>query len=199
MRASRGLAALAGLALLQLLQLLPRCDAQVPFLGSCPDVKVMPGFDVSKYLGKWYEAERYFAIFEFAGKCVTGNYTVDEEGRIAIVNHQTSALTGIQSTIEGEVKLVSRSDDAKLTVRFPSLPLTLDVPYWVLDTDYDNYAVVWSCSNFGIFSTRNAWILTRHREPPLDVMERAYNVVDKNGVSRAYFTRTDQKRCPARY
>lgn len=175
------------------------CKAQVPFLGSCPDVKVMPAFEVSKYLGKWYEAERYFAIFEFAGKCVTGNYTVDSDGRIAIVNRQTSALTGIQSTIEGEVKLISRSDDAKLTVRFPSLPLTLDVPYWVLDTDYNNYAVVWSCSNFGIFSTRNAWILTRQREPPLEVMERAYAVVDKNGVSRAYFTRTDQKRCPLYY
>ncbi|XP_026282213.1 apolipoprotein D-like [Frankliniella occidentalis] len=176
-----------------------QCDAQVPFLGTCPDVKVMPSFDVTKYLGKWFEAERYFAIFEFAGKCVTGNYTVDNDGRISILNRQTSSLTGIQSTIEGEVKLISRSEDAKLTVRFPSLPLTLDVPYWVLDTDYDNYAVVWSCSNFGIFSTRNAWILTRQREPSLEVMERAYMVVDRNAVSRAYFTRTDQKRCPATY
>ena len=189
--------ALGALALVALMT--PQCSAQVPFLGSCPDVKVMPSFDVTRYLGKWFEAERYFAIFEFAGKCVTGNYTVDNEGRISIVNRQTSALTGIQSSIEGEVKLISRSEDAKLTVRFPSLPLTLDVPYWVLDTDYDNYAVVWSCSNFGIFSTRNAWILTRQREPSLDVMERAYTVVDKNAVSRAYFTRTDQKRCPATY
>ncbi|KAE8736730.1 hypothetical protein FOCC_FOCC017816 [Frankliniella occidentalis] len=160
-----------------------QCDAQVPFLGTCPDVKVMPSFDVTKYLGKWFEAERYFAIFEFAGKCVTGNYTVDNDGRISILNRQTSSLTGIQSTIEGEVKLI----------------MTLDVPYWVLDTDYDNYAVVWSCSNFGIFSTRNAWILTRQREPSLEVMERAYMVVDRNAVSRAYFTRTDQKRCPATY
>lgn len=47
---------------------------------------------VFQYLGKWYEAERYFAIFEFAGKCVTGNYTVDNEGRISIVNRQTSSL-----------------------------------------------------------------------------------------------------------
>ena len=29
----------------------------------------------------------------------------------------------------------------------------VDAPYWVLGTDYDNYAVVWSCTNFGLFST----------------------------------------------
>ncbi|GBP13267.1 hypothetical protein EVAR_8194_1 [Eumeta japonica] len=40
------------------------CVAQVPFLGNCPDVRVMPAFDPSRYLGKWYEAERYFAVFQ---------------------------------------------------------------------------------------------------------------------------------------
>lgn len=28
-----------------------------------------------------------------------------------------------------------------------------DAPYWVLDTDYENYSVIWSCVNFGLFST----------------------------------------------
>lgn len=31
--------------------------------------------------------------------------------------------------------------------------VNFDAPYWVLDTDYDKYAVVWSCTNFGLFST----------------------------------------------
>ena len=37
---------------------------------------------------------------------------------------------------------------------FSTVTVLVDAPYWVLGTDYDNYAVVWSCSNFGIFSTR---------------------------------------------
>lgn len=49
--------------------------------------------------------------------------------------------------------------------------------------------------NVGIVSG-NAWILTRSRHPTLDVMEQAYSVVDKHGISRAYFIRTDQKNCP---
>lgn len=31
--------------------------------------------------------------------------------------------------------------------------VNFDAPYWVIDTDYDNYTVVWSCNNFGILST----------------------------------------------
>jgi apolipoprotein D and lipocalin family protein len=108
--------------------------------------------------------------------------------------------------INRESQLLS---DLQISVNF-------DAPYWVLDTDYDNYSVVWSCSNFGIFSTRktnyldifssllswflgNAWILTRSRTPSLKTMEKAYSILDKFSISRAYFIRTDQKNCPRRY
>ncbi|CAH1377717.1 unnamed protein product [Tenebrio molitor] len=127
---------------------------QVPFLGPCPEYKTVQNFDLNKYLGKWFEAERYFAVFEFGGKCVTADYNYDNNGAVNIINQQISALTGIRSTIEGLGNHVGRSDEARLSVSFPSLPVNFDAPYWVLDTDYDNYSVVWSCSNFGIFSTR---------------------------------------------
>jgi lipocalin len=45
-----------------------------------------------QYLGQWYEAERYFALFEFAGKCVSANYTDMGDGRVNIVNRQMSSL-----------------------------------------------------------------------------------------------------------
>ncbi|KAG7205487.1 hypothetical protein KM043_007473 [Ampulex compressa] len=171
--------------------------AQVPFLGVCPNLETMPNFDVQSYLGKWYEVERYFALFEFGGKCVTANYSLNDNGSVKILNKQISALTGVASSIEGIGRLIGRSDDPKLTVTFPSLPLPIDAPYWVLNTDYESYAVVWSCSNFGVFSIRNAWILTREPKPPVAVLEKAYQTLDKNNISRAYFIRTDQKNCPA--
>ncbi|XP_076663722.1 uncharacterized protein LOC143366491 [Andrena cerasifolii] len=171
--------------------------AQVPFLGACPNLETMPSFDLKRYIGKWYEVERYFAVFEFGGKCVTANYSQDESGSIKILNKQISALTGVSSSIEGIGRLVGRMDDPKLIVTFPSLPLPIDAPYWILDTDYKSFAVVWSCSNFGVFSIRNAWILTREPKPPVSVLEKAYQIIDKSNISRAYFIRTDQKNCPA--
>ena len=40
-----------------------------------------------------------------------------------------------------------------------------------LETDYENYAVVYSCNDMMLFgSTQNAWILTRDRMPPDNVV-----------------------------
>ena len=35
----------------------------------------------------------------------------------------------------------------------------------VLDTDYDSFAVIWSCSNLGLIGhTQSAWVITRERD-----------------------------------
>lgn len=173
--------------------------AQVPFLGACPNLETMQNFELDKYLGKWYEVERYFAWFEFGGRCVTANYSLGENDSVKIVNSQISLLTGAATSIEGIARLIGKSDDPKLSVNFPSLPLPFDAPYWVLDSDYTTYAVVWSCTNLGVFNVRNVWILTREPRPAVSVLEKSYQVIDKNNISRAYFIRTDQKNCPASY
>lgn len=173
--------------------------AQVPFLGACPNVETIQRFDLNKYLGKWYEAERYFAWFEFAGKCVTANYSINENDTVKILNKQISSLTGVATSIEGIGRLAGRSDESKLSVTFPSLPLSFIAPYWILDTDYESYSVVWSCTNLGVFNVRNVWILTREPNPPVDVFQKAYQVLHKNNISRGFFTRTHQNNCPASY
>uniref|UniRef100_A0A2A4JTA8 Lipocalin/cytosolic fatty-acid binding domain-containing protein n=1 Tax=Heliothis virescens TaxID=7102 RepID=A0A2A4JTA8_HELVI len=171
------------------------CRAQIIMPGSCPDMKAMDNFDAARYMGKWYEAEKYFFVFEFGGKCITADYTLKENGVVGVVNKQINILSGTQSEIQGQATQVSRSDEAKLTVSFPSLPVNVEAPYWVIDTDYDSYAVVYSCYEFGIFHTVNAWILTRERNPPVSVMEKAYAVLDKNQISRAFLIRTNQRDC----
>ncbi|CAH1400707.1 unnamed protein product [Nezara viridula] len=171
-------------------------EAQVPFLGACPELKTMTDFDSQRYMGKWYEAERYFSVFEFGGKCVQSNYTDGIDNNINIISKQTSSLTGAKSTVNGAVKKNNSGNSAQMHMTFPYLPV--DAPYWVLETDYDTYAVVWSCTNFGLFSARNAWILTRDKNPPLKVMEKAYSVIDRNLISRAFFIRTDQN-CPEEF
>ncbi|XP_052748798.1 uncharacterized protein LOC113518406 [Galleria mellonella] len=171
------------------------CRSQLAFPGNCPDVSAMTDFDPSRYTGKWYEAEKYFFLFEFGGKCVTANYDTKDDGVMTVTNKQLSSFTGIQSEIDGEATQISRSDEGKLSVRFPSLPVNVAAPYWVVDTDYDNYSIIWSCNDFGLFHTRNAWILTRERNPSLSVMEKVYKSLDKNNINRSYFLRTDQSNC----
>lgn len=53
--------------------------------------------------------------------------------------------TGVQRIVTGSMKLGGKSNEGKLTVRYTS-PVTYDTTLNVLGTDYDSYAVVWSCS-----------------------------------------------------
>ena len=52
------------------------------------------------------------------------------------------------------------SEPGRLAVYFPDVPVAGD--YRVLDTDYENWAAVYSCSNFDIFGLfRYTYLLTR--------------------------------------
>ena len=49
--------------------------------------------------------------------------------------------------------------------------------YRVLDTDYDTFSVVYSCTPYLFFKEENVWILTRARTPDASVISIAENIV----------------------
>ncbi|CAH2050035.1 unnamed protein product, partial [Iphiclides podalirius] len=174
---------------------LKMCRAQVVFPGKCPEVEAMTNFDVKRYLGRWYEAEKYFAFFELGGRCITADYG-EKDDVITVKNTQINDYTGKVNKIKGYAVPESEIGEAKLSVYFPQMPINIAAPYWVVDTDYDSYSVVWGCFEFGkLFHTRNAWILTRERNPPSYVIEKAYEAIRENNIDASYFSKTDQSNC----
>ncbi|KAJ1527797.1 hypothetical protein ONE63_007748 [Megalurothrips usitatus] len=178
------LAALCGVAI-----------AQIPSLGWCPDYVPMAEFNMERYLGTWYEAERYFTVLEAGSRCVSTNYTKAVDGRVLVSNQITNRLTGIKRVVEGEIRNVVKGAESKLNVKYSTLPVPFETTYSVLDTDYDSYAVVWSCSSIGPLRTQNAWVMTRERLAPGTVLQMAYGVLDKYKISRTFFVKTDQADC----
>lgn len=70
-----------------------------------------------------------------------------------------------------------------------------DADLRILYTDYDNYAVLWSCRNLGQYGhTENAWLMTREQEPSEEVMQSAYGTLDKFGM-RNLFIKSNQTNC----
>ncbi|XP_033226260.1 apolipoprotein D-like [Belonocnema kinseyi] len=169
--------------------------AQVPSLGKCPDLKVVQNFDVEKYMGTWYEVGQYFVLAELGGKCTTAKYSQNADGTINVLNSQINYLTGKSMSIEGIAKLVGESGEAKLSMSFPKLPSLVKGSVWILDTDYESYAVVFSCQDFKLFNTKEARILTRERIPSEEVLQKAYKTFDASGFSRTFLIHTDQKKC----
>lgn len=68
------------------------------------------------------------------------------------------------STI-GTATIPNLSEPAKLIVKFTQLGfIQTSGNYWVIDTDYDSYSLVYSCSNIfglGIAYSETTWFLSR--------------------------------------
>ncbi|KAG5312562.1 APOD protein, partial [Acromyrmex insinuator] len=171
-------------------------SAQIPNLGFCPEYIPMANFNRQRFMGIWYEAERYFQLSEVVSRCVMSNYTKGADGKYRVSNEVTNRFTGVKRILEGEIKpAASRAEEGKLQVRYTTVPLTPETKYSVLETDYDSYAVLWSCQGIGPIHAQNAWVMTRERVPSGKVLQKAYGVLDKYKISKTFFVKTDQAEC----
>ncbi len=124
-----------------------------------PPLPVAAGFDVTRYVGLWYEIAKYPVPFEAGCYGVTAEYTLRDDGTVGVLNICRDAEFREVSRIEGFARITDASEPAKLSVFFPFSPI--GAPYWVLDIgpNYE-YAVVGDPSRFTL------WILSR--TPTLD-------------------------------
>merc|ERR1712088_1285144 len=176
--------------------------------GSCPPVRGMSDFDVSAYLGQWYEYSNMFEIYQdvFAvgAKCVRATYT-EEGDTVGVKNEYVSPLTGYGS-IEGSARFASTASVGELIVNFnnpagrslfggadPNAP-----NYSVIDTDYTSYSVVYMCRPIaGIFKKGSLWLLTRDAVPSDSTVNKALEVMRTNNLPLEKLVKTSQTGCEA--
>ncbi|XP_045607637.2 apolipoprotein D [Procambarus clarkii] len=177
--------------------------SQVAFIGSCPAQNVVQNFDVTSYLGKWYELEKYFAIFELGGRCITATYSDKGNNKIRVLNEQISVFGNIPNNIVGTAQFVNlQSGEAKLSVSFDNFlwagmgPVGGAGNYWVLETDYQNYSVVWSCQDLVAVNKQILWILWRTPKPDPQLLYYVKNLIRARGLSLSKLEPTDQTNCP---
>nr|XP_029724090.1 apolipoprotein D-like [Aedes albopictus] len=166
-------------------------ESQVISLGKCPHFPVTPNFKAGPFLGLWYEQEKYPNLFEIGGKCNTVEYSKKIDGTLSIMNRHESKITGVETGVRGYGKQMF---PGSMHVRFPQ-PWKNDAPYYIIGTDYFHYAVVVTCSEFGLLNGKIVWILTRDRYPRQVYMNRAYLDIEHANLSLAFLKKTDQKHC----
>uniref|UniRef100_A0A182W0X5 Apolipoprotein D n=1 Tax=Anopheles minimus TaxID=112268 RepID=A0A182W0X5_9DIPT len=183
--------------------LVGQVSASIVFDRACPTgIDAMQYFSVESYLGKWYEMQRYESEFELNYDCVQVQYTLNEDDSVQVSNSAYNLFNGSTINALGRAVLSFPDEEiiqGKLNVSFFGAPNDLS-NYWVLDTDYQTFSVVWNCQPLGEQQSEESfWVLSRTPTLPTDrdVMFRIHNImrryIDRNQVR---FTRQLDDRCP---
>ncbi|XP_072307269.1 apolipoprotein D-like isoform X1 [Eucyclogobius newberryi] len=175
-----------------LLLVAPLGSAQTFSCGACPRVEPQKGFEVQRYLGRWFEITKLPASFE-RGKCIEANYALRQDGTIEVLNKQMEQ-PGTLTPIVGTAVIRNQSEPAKLAVGFSYY--SLPGMYWVLYTDYDSVTVVYSCTDIlRLFRVEFGWVLARNRTLSDETRAMAEGVLEKAGVKLCQLIPTDQTGC----
>ncbi|KAE8290723.1 Apolipoprotein D [Larimichthys crocea] len=170
-------------------------NAQVIKPGRCPRPAVQPEFDAARYLGTWYDIQRLPHTFQ-KGECSTATYSLKSPGVVGVLNRELLA-DGSISTISGSAMAKDPTEPAKLLVSF--FENSPPAPYWVLSTDYDNYSLVYSCTDLGILHVEFAWIMNRQPTMPEEIIEELHSTLSSIGVQvdKLITTNQDASYCSA--
>jgi apolipoprotein D and lipocalin family protein len=87
-------------------------------LGYPTAVTPVEGFELDRYLGKWYEIARLDHSFERGLGQVTAQYSLREDGGVSVVNRGYSAQDGKWKEALGKAYFVNASDQGYLKVSF---------------------------------------------------------------------------------
>ncbi|AMD02635.1 lipocalin family protein [Halomonas chromatireducens] len=127
-------------------------------VGTPKGTQPVTGFELDRYLGKWYEIARLDHSFERGLDCVTADYSLRDDGGVRVINRGVNLETGEEDEAEGRAYFVRDESVAHLKVSFFG-PFYGGYNVLVLDDEY-RWALVSG-------PTREyLWILAR--QPELD-------------------------------
>ncbi|MGR9114135.1 MAG: lipocalin family protein [Gammaproteobacteria bacterium] len=81
-------------------------------------VPAVDGFNVNRYLGKWYEIARLDHRFERGLNRITAEYRLRDDGGIDVINSGFDSETGARKYAEGKAYFVASPDTGRLKVSF---------------------------------------------------------------------------------
>ncbi len=124
--------------------------------GTPKGTQAVAGFELDRYLGKWYEIARLDHSFERGLDCVTADYSSRDDGGVKVINRGVNLDTGEVEEAEGRAYFVRDESVAHLKVSFFG-PFFGGYNVLVLDDEY-RWALVSGPSRDYL------WILSRESE-----------------------------------
>ncbi|KAK3214674.1 hypothetical protein GRF29_19g928750 [Pseudopithomyces chartarum] len=159
--------------------------------GKCFYPKPFPHFNLTAYLGTWYQVAGTPFGPTAGARCVTAQYSLNQNGSVKVVNTATVGPQPI--SIEGTATPVAKTygDAGVFKVEFPQTSSPDECPG-------PNYIVQEYCGDHAIVQTQNwttLYILSREREPAAIHIDAWIDRAVALGSERSLISRFNQTGC----
>nr|CAD7415825.1 unnamed protein product [Timema poppensis] len=110
-------------------------------VSTCPARAAMSNFNTTRFLGTWYNIKRS-SNARVTYKCFHNHFSTDEEGAVSMMTKYYNTSSASYISFPGVLnKMAAASPEAK----FNLVRSDQANSFYVLGTDYTNYAVMWWC------------------------------------------------------
>lgn len=133
--------------------------------GMPANVEPVGNFELSRYLGTWYEIARMDHSFERGLTRVSAEYSMRQDGGVKVINRGYNAEDDRWKEAEGRAYFVGASDTGHLKVSFFG-PFFASYVVVELDTEGYEYALVAG------YNRDYLWILSRTPQLPKETVNR---------------------------
>jgi apolipoprotein D and lipocalin family protein len=151
------------------------------FLASCgsmPDnIKPVSDFELTRYMGKWYEIARLDHRFERGLENVTANYSIVDDGTVKVANRGLSSKSGEWNDAIGKARFANDPSIGHLEVSFFG-PFYGPYVIFDLDKDQENYRYAFVAS-----SDKYLWFLSRTPTVSYEIKDKFLNAAQASGYN----------------
>lgn len=151
--------------------LLNGCSVKVP-----KDITPVKPFDLSHYLGDWYEIARIDNRFENGLSKVTANYSLRDDGGVKVINRGWDASNNKWKESTGKAYFVNSTDTGALKVSFFG-PFYGGYNIIKLDDSYQYSLVVGPDKDY-------LWVLSRTPAMPTELLNEYLSFAGEHGFDR---------------
>lgn len=156
-------------------------------LGMPETVKPVTGFELDRYLGKWYEIARLDHSFERGLSQVTAEYSLRDDGAVSVINRGFSESDQKWDEAEGKAYFVNSDSEGYLKVSFFG---PFYGSYVVFDLDHENYQYAFISGP----DTKYLWLLSRTPSVDAEVIDKFVAMAKERGFDTESLIYVEQEK-----